>query len=127
MRIELTPPAWATHLQSDLTDWQRAPVPVAELAPFDISDDAYFEYCYTDAEGVRRPDPGNDNPRLNPWFDFASNITGPQYRPDPWVVSEGVRPLGRVLRMEIGSKILNQTRRLIVYSLRPAGPRTISR
>jgi enterochelin esterase family protein len=119
MRIELTPPAWATHLQSDLTDWQRAPVPVTELAPFDISDDAYFEYCYTDAEGVRRPDPGNENPRLNPWFDFASNITGPQYRPDPWVVSEGVRPLGRVLRMEIASKILNKTRRLIVYS--PAG------
>ena len=28
MRVELTPPPWATHLLSDLTDWQRAPLPV---------------------------------------------------------------------------------------------------
>ena len=39
MRIDPTPPAWATHLQSDLTDWQRAPVPSEEIAPFDIPDD----------------------------------------------------------------------------------------
>jgi len=119
MRINLTPPPWATHLQSDLTDWQRAPVPVEDMIPFEIEDDAYFEYAYMDTEGIRRPDPDNGNPRLNPWFDFASNITGPAYRPDPWVVSAGVRPRGRVLRMEIESKILHQTRRLIVYS--PAG------
>jgi hypothetical protein len=40
MRIELTPPDWATHIQSDLTDWQRAPLPVEELAPFDLPDHA---------------------------------------------------------------------------------------
>ena len=119
MRIDLTPPNWATHLQSDLTDWQRAPVAVEDITPFEIPEDAYFEYCYTDAEGVRRPDPANENPRLNPWFDFASNITGPAYKPDQWVVPAGVRPRGRVLRMELESKILHQTRRLIVYS--PAG------
>ena len=119
MRIELNPPAWATHLQSDLTDWQRAPLPVDELVPFDIPDDAYFEYAFMDAEGTRRPDPGNDNPRLNPWWEFASNIAGPEYRIDPWVAAEGVRPRGRVLRLEIPSNILNQTRRVLVYS--PAG------
>ncbi len=119
MRIDLTPPPWATHLQSDLTDWQRGPMPVADLTPFDIPDDAYFEYAYTDAEGVRHPDPANNNPRQNPWFDFASNITGPAYQQDKWVVPAGVRPRGRVLRMAIESKILHKTRRLIVYS--PAG------
>ena len=119
MRVDLTPPAWATHLQSDLTDWQRAPVPVEEIAPFDIPDDAYFEYAFMDAEGARRSDPHNDNPRLNPWFDFASNITGPAYQPDPWVVFAGVAPRGRVLRMEIASKFLTQARRLSIYS--PAG------
>ncbi|MEN8008241.1 MAG: alpha/beta hydrolase-fold protein [Candidatus Krumholzibacteriota bacterium] len=119
MRIDLKPPPWATHLQSDLTDWQRAPLAVAEMAPFDLPDDAYFEYAYVDAEGNRRPDPDNDNPRLNPWWEFASNIPGPDYRPDPWVAREGVRPRGRVLRMEIPSAILNQTRRVLVYS--PAG------
>lgn len=119
MRIELKPPPWATHLQSDLTDWQRAPVPVAEMAPFEIPDEAYFEYAYVDAEGNRRPDPDNRNPRLNPWWEFACNISGPDYRPDPWVVPEGVRPLGRVLRLRIDSRILEQTRHLLVYS--PAG------
>ena len=119
MRIDLTPPVWATHLQSDLTDWQRAPVPVADLTPFDIPDDAYFEYAYSDAAGDRRADPDNPNPILNPWWKFASNISGPAYRPDPWVVSAGVQPRGRVLRMVIESKILNQTRRILIYS--PAG------
>ncbi len=119
MRIDLTPPPWATHLLSDLTDWQRAPLPVGEMAPFDIPDDAYFEYAYQDAEGTRRPDPDNDNPRLNPWWEFASNIAGPDYRPDPWVAARSSKPRGRVLRMEIPSNILNQTRRVLVYS--PAG------
>jgi enterochelin esterase-like enzyme len=119
VRVELTPPRWATHLLSDHTDWQRAPVPVGQIAPFELPDDAYFEYAYIDAEGVRRPDPDNTNPRLNPWWDFACNITGPQYRPDKWVVPAGVRPRGRVLRLTIESEILKQTRHLIVYS--PAG------
>ncbi len=119
MRLDLTPPPWATHLLSDHTDWQRAPVPVGQIAPLELPDDAYFEYAYIDAEGVRRPDPDNKNPRLNPWWDFASNITGPDYRPDRWVVPADVRPRGRVLRLKIESKILKQPRHLLVYS--PAG------
>ena len=119
MRIDLTPPPWATHLLGDLTDWQRAPLPVDEMVPFDIPDDAYFEYAYQDAEGNRRPDPENDNPRRNPWWEFASNIAGPDYRDDPWVAAKDVRPRGRVLRMEVSSNILNQKRRVLVYS--PAG------
>jgi len=119
MRIELTPPNWARYLQSDLTDWQKAPIPVDRLTPFDIPDDAYFEYAYVDADGVRRSDPENSNPRLNPWWEFACHLAGPDYRPDPDVVPEGIRPRGRVLRMAVDSKVLGQTRRLIIYS--PAG------
>jgi enterochelin esterase-like enzyme len=119
VRIEFKPPPWAIHLQSDLTDWQRAPVPVSEMVPFELPDDAYFEYAYVDADGTRRPDPANENPRLNPWWDFACHISGPDYSPDPWVAAEGVRPAGRVLRLKIESRILNQTRHLLVYS--PAG------
>jgi len=119
MRVDLHPPSWATHLLSDLTDWQRAPLPVGEVAPFEIPDDAYFEYAWQDDAGARRPDPDNPNPRLNPWWDFASNLTGPDYRPDPWVAPDDSRPLGRVLRMKVVSEILGQTRHLLVYS--PAG------
>lgn len=117
MRVDLVPPPWATHLLSDLTDWQRAPVPVAELAPFELPDDVYFEYAWLDAAGERRPDPANLNPRLNPWWEYASNLTGPDYRPDPDArASEDVRPRGRVLRLEVESKALRETRRLLVYS-----------
>lgn len=116
MRVELNPPPWATHLLSDLTDWQRGPVPVAEITPFEIPDNAYFEYAWQDAAGERRPDPDNANPRLNPWWDFASNITGPDYRPDSGVVPDNVRPRGRVLRMEITSDILGLKRHVLVYS-----------
>ena len=119
MRVDLTPPDWARFLQSDLTDWQRAPLPVADVAPFEIPDDAYFEYCWVDAGGERRPDPDNPNPILNPWWDFASNIAGPEYRPDPDVVPEGVGPRGRVLRMHVESAIQERTRHVLVYS--PAG------
>ena len=54
MLVDLQPPPWAVKLLSDLTDWQRAPVPVAEMTPFEIPDDAYFEYCWVDAAGERR-------------------------------------------------------------------------
>jgi enterochelin esterase-like enzyme len=119
VRVELNPPEWATHLQSDLTDWQRAPVPVTKLAPFDLPDDVYFEYAFTDAAGERRGDPSNSNPRLNPWWEFASNLSGPDYRPDPWVSPADLKPRGRVLRLRVESRILKQPRHLLVYS--PAG------
>ena len=119
MRVTLTPPSWAAHLLSDLTDWQRAPVPVDKVDPFDIPDDAYFEYAFADAEGERHPDPENTNPRLNPWWKYACNLTGPQYLPDPDAVAENVRPRGRVLRLEIPSGILGGSRHVLVYS--PAG------
>ncbi len=66
MRIDLRPPAWATHLLSDAGDWQHAPVPVAEMRPIDLPDDTYFEYAYLDSEGERRPDPDNPRPTLCP-------------------------------------------------------------
>jgi enterochelin esterase family protein len=119
MRVRLTPPSWAVRLQSDLTDWQRAPLAVDAVGPFDIPDDSYFEYAWQDAAGTRRPDPDNTNPRLNPWWDFACNLTGPAYRPDPDVVGPAIRPAGRVLRMKVDSRILGQSRHLLVYS--PAG------
>ena len=83
MLVDLKAPVWATHFLSDLNDWNKAPLPVAELAPFELPDDVYFEYAYQDQEGNRRPDPDNENPVLNPWWDFASNLQGPDWRPDP--------------------------------------------
>jgi enterochelin esterase-like enzyme len=119
MLVDLKAPAWATHFLSDLTDWQKGPVPVAQMRPFNLPDDAYFEYAYQDAAGERRPDPDNPNPRLNPWWTYACNLTGPDNRPHPLAGLAGVRPRGRVLRLEIESRLLEESRRLMVYS--PAG------
>lgn len=116
MRIDLKAPPWATHFLSDRTDWNKAPVPVAEMVPFTLPDDVYFEYAYMDQEGTRRPDPQNENPILNPWWNFASNIQGPGYRPDPLALISSVAPAGQVLRLNFESRILGESRRLLVYS-----------
>jgi enterochelin esterase-like enzyme len=116
MKVELTPPPWATHLLSDLTDWQKRPQPVAEVEPFTIPDDAYFEYAWQDAAGERHPDPANANPPQNPWWTYASNLSGPDYRPDPDANPGDVRPRGRLLKMDVESRILGQRRRMLVYS-----------
>lgn len=120
MRVVLTPPPWATHLLSDLTDWQRAPVPVGELAPFELPDDAYFEYAWLDADGRRREDPGNPHPRLNPWWPYACHLAGPAYRADPDAeAATDLAPRGRTLRLEVDSACLGQRRHVLVYT--PAG------
>jgi len=116
MRVQLIPPSWATHLLSDLTDWQRAPLPVAALEPFELPDDAYFEYAYLDADGRQRPDPDNANPPANPWWDHARWLAGPAYRPDPYAEIGTARPRGRVVRCEVESAILGQKRRVLIYS-----------
>lgn len=118
MNVELNPPAWATHLLSDLTDWQRGPVAVGDMRPFTLPDDVYFEYAYLDAEGQRREDPANDRPRLNPWWPYACHLTGPAYRSDPLADLPGPSR-GRLLRLEFESPLLGETRRALVYS--PAG------
>lgn len=120
MRIVLQAPPWATHLLSDLTDWQRAPVPVGELAPLELPDDAYFEYAWLDAQGQRREDPANGNPRLNPWWPYACHVAGPLYRTDPAAgAAAGRSPGGRTLRLEVASRHLSQRRHVLVYT--PAG------
>ncbi len=116
MRVELTAPPWATHLLSDLTDWKKSPQPVGEIGPFDLPDDAYFEYAFLDAQGILRPDPGNTRPILNPWWTFASNLSGPDYRPDPLAQVSGRSPMGQVLRLDFKSRLLRQNRRLLIYS-----------
>ncbi len=124
MRIDLMAPSWATHFLSDRNDWSKAPVPVAHMEPFDLPDDVYFEYAYLDQEGRRRPDPTNENPILNPWWDFASNLSGPAYRPDPLSQISGLAPAGQVVRLKIESKLLGETRPLLIYS--PPGMAQIS-
>lgn len=119
MQVTLKPPVWAVQVISDLTDWQRAPLPVAELQPFSLPDDVYFEYAYLTASGQPRPDPDNNHPPQNPWWHYARSLFGPAYRPDPFAKVGAARPRGQVRRMRVHSQILAQQRHCLVYS--PAG------
>lgn len=120
MIIDLTPPPWGTHLISDRDDWMRAPRPVADLAPFSVPDDAYFEYAWLDAAGEKRPDPDNPNPPGNPWWDYARYLAGPRYEPDHWAqVPDGVSPAGATRRLRLDSARLGHQRHVLVYT--PAG------
>jgi len=116
MRVDLKAPSWATHLLSDRSDWNKGPVPVNRMVPFDLPDDVYFEYAYVDQDGNRRPDPGNDNPILNPWWEFASNLRGPAYRPHPLSQISAVAPAGQVVRLKFESRLLHETSRFLIYS-----------
>ncbi|MEZ4386534.1 MAG: alpha/beta hydrolase-fold protein [Candidatus Krumholzibacteriia bacterium] len=120
MKIDLTPPPWATHLVSDLDDWLRAPRPVADVAPFEVPDDAYFEYAWLDRDGTPRPDPDNPNPPRNEWWPYARYLAGPAYVPDPWAeVPAKTAPAGVVRRLRLDSRHLQEQRHVLVYT--PAG------
>ncbi len=115
MEIRLDPPAWATHLLSDLHDWSRAPLPVADLRPFDLPDDVYFEYAWLDAEGKPRPDPANED-RRNPWWPHACAVAGPDYRADPWAAKATDRPRGRTRRLWMESADGSRRHRVLVHA-----------
>ncbi len=116
MRINLRPPPWATHLISDLDDWMKSPRPVADVTPFDLPDDAYFEYAWLDDEGRKRPDPTNPNPPHNPWWDYARWLAGPKYQQNPFWLAAKDTLHGKVTRLRLPSKILGDTRHILIYT-----------
>ena len=120
MIIDFKPPLWATHLLSDLDDWERKPRPISEITPIQLPEDAYFEYAWLHEDGSPRPDPDNSNPPCNDWWPHARCITGPDYRPDSWTdLEENQGPAGEVKRLRLVSDYLKQRRHIIVYT--PAG------
>lgn len=116
MNVTVAIPSWAKFIVSDFTDMDRNPQPVTEpRISFELPDDAYFEYAFLDAEGVRKPDPENPIKADNPWFPNSSAVLAPNYKPDVYA-NPTVKAEGRVLRPRVESKYLQQTRRMIVYT-----------
>ena len=119
MKVDITVPAWAEQVVSDLTDMERNPHPVdaAQVSKFtlDLPDDAYFEYAFVAADGTWRADPANDLKAENPWYPNVSAVEGPDYTPSPFANPETTAG-GRVLRQRLESQALGQTRRLILYT-----------
>ncbi|MDZ7707158.1 MAG: alpha/beta hydrolase-fold protein [Trueperaceae bacterium] len=122
MDLDVSVPSWARHVVSDLTDMHRAPRPVdaTKVARFRLAlpDDVYFEYGFMDEEGRLRADPDAEERADNPWYDEASCVRGPRYRPHPLASPdpEAARGRTRRLRFEDAS---GTPRRATVYE--PAG------
>ena len=120
MNVTIHIPNWATHIVSDHTDMERDPHPVdaSKVAKFsfELSDDAYFEYAFLDAEGTMRADPLNETAADNPWYPNASAVIGPDYRVDPYAHIEESLATGEVQRHRLESAHLSQTRRLTLYT-----------
>ncbi|MBK7703038.1 MAG: esterase family protein [bacterium] len=115
----MRPPDGATHLISDLHDWARRPLPVAELAPFALPDDAWFEYAWLDADGKPRADP-DGVPAGNPWWSHACRLAGPLWAVDPVVAAAPARASRRLQGLRLHSSAMGQERRAFLYST--AGP-----
>jgi enterochelin esterase-like enzyme len=116
MQVTISVPDWAKFIISDFSDMDRNPQKVSERKwNFEISDNAYFEYGFLDAEGNIKPDPNNPLKADNPWYPNASAILAPDYQADSYA-NPTVKAEGRVLRPRIESKHLQQTRRMIAYT-----------
>lgn len=125
MEVRLEAPAWATHLLSDLHDWKHRPLPVAQLAPFEIPDDAWFEYAWLDADGEMRAHPGGE-PAGNPWWSGACVLRGPRYRGHPDVPEAEAPSAGRLRRVRLRSAHLESDRWHFIYSSAGGdGPRPV--
>ncbi len=121
MEVDLRPPDWATHLISDLHDWSRDPLPVTDLGPFELPDDAWFEYAWLDAEETPRADPAGVSAN-NPWWDYACRLVGRDWREDPDVPASSTRTRHRLRGLRLDSRHLGPGRRVYLYS--PAGADT---
>jgi enterochelin esterase-like enzyme len=112
-------PPWASHLISDLGDWHRSPLPVADIKPFELPDDAWFEFAWLDAEGNPHPDPKAD-PAGNPWWDYACCRFGPDFREHTDIPRAQTKAESRFVRHKYQSVHLGSPRWVFMYS--PAGP-----
>lgn len=126
MNVELISPEWAVELLSDLTDMQRAPQPLApgggERIRYELPDDAYFEYAFSDARGEIRPDPANPVRGDNPWFRAVSAVKGPDYRASEFAKLPPELARGETRRLRVRSEALGgEERRMIAYT--PSGAR----
>jgi enterochelin esterase family protein len=123
MEITITPPAFARALISDGTDMHRSPRPLdgsGKPITLTLPDDVWFEYAFLDGEGKAHADPANPLRADNPWYPEVSAVRGPAHAFDALYQQAATEPEhGRLDRQRIESAVLDQTRRITLYT--PAG------
>ena len=121
MELEINIPDWATHIVSDLTDMDRNPheVDKERVSRFSLNlpGDVYLEYAFLDAEGEMKADPENEVRGRSIWYPEVSAVYGPEYEAEPYAqIDEEEVDVGETKRERLKSDLLNQTRRLSLYT-----------
>ena len=124
MKHKLQIPDWAVEIYSDLSDWERHSHKVSDVAPngfweFELAEDAYFEYCFVDADGKMQADPNNGNKADSPWYPAARFIKGGTYKENDYLYPEAIE-LNDLKRYKMDSSYLEaslaERRRLMTYT-----------
>jgi enterochelin esterase-like enzyme len=118
-----TPPAGATALIGDFTDWKkRDPIAVQNGRPIALTlpRGAWVEYAWLDAAGQPFPDPDNAQRSLNPWWNYPRAAEIGRYARHPLTTDHAADaapiPRGESHRLSWEGQVFPGTRRAIVYT-----------
>ena len=111
--VTFHPPANATYLIGDFTDWERRPIPLAGPLTLEFPQGAYLEYAFLSTDGKPFPDPDNPHKAQNPWWNYPRAIELPGFHyQSPKLPSS----TAEVHRHRLESKAFGATRRYYVYN-----------
>jgi len=117
-----TPPAGATALIGDFTDWKKRPaLPVVDgqAIVLTLPRGAWVEYAWLNAAGEPFADPDNPARSLNPWWTYPRAAVIGAYSQHPLSTETVPVPAGQAHRLTWDGHVFPGTRRAIVYT--PAG------
>ena len=113
------PPAGATALLGDFTDWKKkAALPVIAGQPIVLTlpSGAWVEYAWLDAQGQPFADPDNAQRSLNPWWPYPRAVVIGEYAQHPLSLDSTGVPNGAAHRLSWEGQLFPGTRRAIVYT-----------
>lgn len=110
--VTFIPPARATHLIGDFSDWDKKPIRLAGPISLEFPPRAYLEYAFLDASGTPFADPDNPHKAQNPWWNYPRAVVLPGFvEPAALLPSQSVN----VQRHRLESKVFGRARRYYVY------------
>lgn len=118
--VTFTPPARATALVGDFTDWLRQGsairVQPGQAVTLTFPRDSWIEYAWLDEQGEPFADPDNAQKSLNPWWEYPRVAQVGRYAQHPlWQLPEATQK-GQAHRLGWESQIFPGRRRAIVYT-----------
>ncbi len=116
--VTFTPPAGATALLGDFTDWKKRPaIAVQNSQPITLTlpRGAWVEYAWLDAAGQPFADPDNAQRSQNPWWTYPRAAVVGTYAQHPLSLHTAEIPLGTAHRLSWDGQVFPGTRRAIVY------------